>query len=166
MMNGGDASSTSWTVTRDGQVAFSGDEAAARAFCAEWSRAHPDHRLRLYRPAAVSRSPKAAEGDKARRKLARAREEVLRAVHSRSNEDLMPALESLVQAKIQSAYVEDGGLIDTLRQMRSALEAIHACIPPSDRALLDQPGAAAYARVPLSAEAYRELRAALRERQE
>jgi len=162
-MKGGDAPSTLWTVTRDGRAAFSGDEKSARAFYDVQSHANPDCHFRLYRPA---RSAKAEAGAVAGRRLADAREEVLRAVRSRSNDDLMPALESLVQAKIQSAYVEDGGLIDRLRRMRAALEAVYACIPPSDREVLERPGGAAYARVPLSAEAYRELRAALRDRQD
>ena len=97
-------------------------------------------------------------------RLVAAREHVALAIRSRSIERLMPAIESLVQAKLMAAYVEDGGLIDRLRQMRAALEAIDSCIPPSDRALLEGQGGAAYARVALSAAAYREMRAALRSR--
>ncbi|MEI6557522.1 MAG: hypothetical protein WCO00_03875 [Rhodospirillaceae bacterium] len=97
-----------------------------------------------------------------RDRLENARDEVAKAVHDRSNAGLMPALESLVQAQILSAYVEDGGLIDRLRQMRAALEAVYACIPPSDRAALERPDGGAYARIPLSATAYRALRAALK----
>ena len=95
-------------------------------------------------------------------RLESAREEVGRAVRDRSNAGLMPALESLVQAKILSAYVEDGGLIERLRRMRAALEQVYACIPPSDRASLERPDGGAYARIPLSAEAYRALQAALK----
>ncbi len=106
------------------------------------------------------RGPADPEAIKAR--LEAAREEVGKAVRDRSNAGLMPALESLVQAKILSAYVEDGGLIERLRLMRSALEAVYACIPPSDRATLERPDGAAYARIPLSAAAYRALGAALK----
>ena len=108
----------------------------------------------------MTAKPVDPEAIKAR--LETAREEVGKAVRDRSNAGLMPALESLVQAKILSAYVEDGGLIERLRQMRGALEAVYACIPPSDRAALERPGGAAYTRVALSADAYRAVKAALK----
>ena len=114
----------------------------------------------------AARPPAAGTGaigrDEIEQRLVAAREQVSRAIRSRSIERLMPAIESLVQAKLMSATVEDGGLIDKLRQMRSALKAVYGCIPPSDRAALERPDRGAYVRVPLSAEAYRELRAALR----
>ncbi len=106
--------------------------------------------------------PAPADPETIRERLETAREDVVKAVRDRSNAGLMPALESLVQAKILSAYVEDGGLIERLRRMRAALEAVHACIPPSDRATLERPDGAAYVRIPLSTVAYRELKAALK----
>ena len=105
---------------------------------------------------------KAVDSEAIKARLETAREDVVQAVRDRSNAGLMPALESLVQAKILSAYVEDGGLIERLSQMRSALEAVYGCIPPSDRAALDRPDGGAYARIPLSAAAYRKLKAALK----
>ena len=95
-------------------------------------------------------------------KLQTARDEVERAVRDRSGADLTPALESLVRAQVLSAYVEDGGLIARLRLMRAALEQVYACIPPSDRAALERPDGGAYVRIPLSAEAYRAVKAALK----
>ncbi len=98
-------------------------------------------------------------GIKAR--LEGARENVGRAVRDRSNEGLLSALESLVQAQILSAYVEDGGLIERLRVMRAALENIYACIPPADRAFLERAGEGGVP-IPLTASAYRDLKAALK----
>ena len=93
-----------------------------------------------------------------RDKLDHARDDVVKAVRSQSKEALLPALESLVQAKILSVYVEDGGLIDKMRRMRTLLEQIDRCIVPEVREKLenrhDTP-------IPFSAESYRCLRAVL-----
>ncbi len=109
-----------------------------------------------------AKAPAVADPDSIRERLENAREQVAQAVRDRSNAGLMPALESLVQAKILSAYIEDGGLIERMRHLRAALEGIYACIPPSDRASLERPEGVAYARIPLSAEAYRAMKAALK----
>ena len=109
-----------------------------------------------------AKPPRPVDPEAIKARLETAREEVVQAVRDRSNQGLMPALESLVQAKILSAYVEDGGLIERLRLMRGALEQVYACIPPSDRAALERPDGGAYVRIPLSAEAYRALKAALK----
>ncbi|MEI7608578.1 MAG: hypothetical protein WCJ64_14470 [Rhodospirillaceae bacterium] len=109
-----------------------------------------------------AKPPRPVDPEAIKARLETAREEVVQAVRDRSNEGLMPALESLVQAKILSAYVEDGGLIERLRLMRAALEQVYACIPPSDRAVLERPDGGAYVRIPLSAEAYRALKTGLK----
>ena len=108
----------------------------------------------------TAKPPGPADPEAIQARLESAREEVGRAVRDRSNAGLMPALESLVQAKILSAYVEDGGLIERLRRMRGALEQVYACIPPSDRASLERPDGGAYARIPLSAPSWSGERAA------
>ena len=168
-MNTRNTTTTDWIVTRDDEAVFSGDETAARGFFHRHQGQWPQSHLKLYAPPTTPQPPPAAAGrtgplpaQAIQAKLVHAREGVLAAVRSRSNEALMPALESLVQAKILSVYVEDGGLIDKLRLMRAALEAINGCIAPSDRAKLDQPGEVAYVRVAVSAEAYQKLRDALK----
>ncbi len=153
-----------WTVTRDGEVVYSGPERAAREAYERQARQFPHAGIKLYSPPKPQPEPSAGDtvsGEAVRQRLSRARDEVVRAVRERSQDRLMPAIESLVEAKVLSAYLEDGGLIDRLRRLRAALEAVDACLSPSDRALLERPGGAAYARIPLSAEAYQKLRAAL-----
>ena len=110
----------------------------------------------------TAKPPNPADPEAIKARLESAREEVGKAVRDRSNAGLMPALESLVQAKILSAYVEDGGLIERLRLMRGALEAVYGCISPTDRATLERPDGGAYVRIPLSAAAYRQVKAALK----
>ena len=154
---------TGWTVTRDGEVVCSASEQTAREVYDRQIQQFPHAAIKLFSPPKPpAGAPGAASGEAVRERLSRARDEVLRAVRDRSQYRLMPAIESLVEAKVLSAYLEDGGLIDRLRRLRAALEAVDACIPPSDRAALERPGTAAYVRIPLSALAYRELRAALR----
>jgi hypothetical protein len=153
-----DQAATGWTVTRDDELVYSGSERAAREVYDRAVQQFPHAGIKLFSPP----KPQAPTGEAVRERLARARDDVVRAVRERSQDRLMPAIESLVEAKVLSAYLEDGGLIDRLRRLRAALDAVDACISPSDRATLERPGGGAYARIPLSAEAYRALRAALR----
>ncbi len=160
MTDAKDQAVTGWTVFRDGEQVYSGPEREARAFYERQAHQFPHAGIKLYSP--PKPQPEPASGEAVQQRLVRARDEVVRAVRERSQDRLMPAIESLVEAKVLSAYLEDGGLIDRLRRLRAALEAIDACVSPSDRAILERPGAGAYARIPLSAEAYQKLRAALR----
>ncbi len=147
-----------WSVIRDGKVVYDGSERGAREVYERQVRDFPEAGIKLYSPPKAKLSP----SDAARQRLDRARDEVLEAVRDHSQDRLIPAIEALVEAKVLFAYLEDGGLIDRLRRQRAALEAVDGCIPPSDRAILERPDGAAYVRIPLSATAYRELRAALR----
>jgi hypothetical protein len=167
MTDARDQAVTGWTVTKDDALIYSGPEEAARKVYEQEIHHFPNAGIKLYAPPkprseAAPPAEDPTSGEAVQRRLSRARDEVVRAVRDRSQDRLMPAIESLVEAKVLSAYLEDGGLIDRLRRLRAALEAVEACLSPSDRAILERPGAGAYVRIPLSVDAYQKIQAALK----
>ena len=162
MTEGGRQALLDWTVTKDGEIIYSGSERAARDVYSKSLQRFPHSGIKLFSPPKAE----ASASQTAKERLVRARDEVAQAVRERSQDHLLPAIEALVEAKVLSAYLEDGGLIERLRRMRAILEVIDGSISPADRVALERPDGPAGIWVLLSSEAYLDLQAVLQSKSE